>query len=363
MVLAAGGLWVLRDDGGSAPALGSTTTVPPTTTTRPLVDDAAAYELAYLSTEGEQTTVFLTDGRGEATDVVARLDGRAEALRWSPDGSRLLLDGDATGDFEVYVVTVDGGDVRNLTGAPGSSEGGASWSPDGERVAFFSDRDGTFAGYVAPAAGGAPTRVTPEGQVVSWLTWSPDGRTLAYAVTGQGVASEVWVVAADGTGARRLTELPGAAMPRFSPDGTSLALVGQEEGQPATDIYVVDVASGATERAGGSEHPDAFPTWTADGASLYFTGEAPNEEEDGGFADDVYRLDLEGGDVAVVTEDPVGVEAEPTPTDDGRLLAFSIRRSGDQEVFVANGDGSGAIPISRSPRADASPAWRPGTGP
>ncbi len=362
IVALAAGVVLLTGSDGDGPAAGPTTTLPPTTTTRPLVDDADAYELAYLSTEGERTTIFLTDGMGSETDVVAELDGRAEALRWSPDGGRLLLDGDATGDFEVYVVEVDGGAVRNLSAAPGSSEGGATWSPDGQRVAYFSDVDGGFAGYVVPVEGGAPVRVTPPEQVVSWLDWSPDGTRLAYAVTGTGVSSEVWVVGADGTGARRLTDLPGAAMPRFSPDGASVAVVGQDEGDATSEIYVVDVATGATERAGGSEHPDAFPTWTADGDALYFTGEAPNEEEDGGFADDVFLVDVGTGEVAVVTEDPIGVEAEPTPTGDARLVAFSIRRGGDQEVFVANGDGSGAIPVSRSPRADASPAWRPGTG-
>lgn len=365
VALAAGTVaWTARDDDGAAPGgPASTASTASTTTTRPLASDADRYQLAYLSSDDEQTTIFLTDGAGEDTDVVARLEGRAEALRWSPDGSQLLLDGDPTGDFEVYAVDAASGEVRNLTGAGDSAEGGASWSPDGTRVAFFSDREGGFAAYVAPAGGGAPQRVTPPGQVVSWVEWSPGGDQLVYVVAGTGVASEVWAVGADGSGPRRLTDLPGAAMPRFSPDGSQVALVGQPAGEATPDVYVVDVATGATERAGGSEHPDAFPTWSPDGSEIYFTGETPNEEEDGGAADDVYRVPADGGEVEVVTEDPVGVEAQPGLTADGRLLAFSIRRGGDQEVFVANADGSGAIPVSRSERADAFPAWRPGTGP
>jgi len=62
--------------------------------------------------------------------------------------------------------------------------------------------------------------------------------------------------------------------------------------------------------------------------------------------------------------DLLGVkESELQPTADGRLIVFSVARLRDKEVFVANADGSGAIPVSRSDRKDSFGAWRPGTGP
>lgn len=360
----AGGLAVVTLGAGRADRTGDGPDPPSTTTTaRPLTRRAADHQIAYLSTDGAATTIFLTDGTGASTRVLARLPGRAERLAWSPDGARLLLDGDAAGDFELQVVDATSGAAFALAPSPASNEGGASWSPDGTRVAFFSDRDGDFAGYVVDSAGGEPTRITPPGLgAVTDLAWSPDGRSMAFA-TSAGVDGEVWIVAADGTGARRVTELAGATQPAWSPDGRALAISAQPVGASSADIHVVDVESGDDERVASTEHRDGFPVWAPDGASVYFVAEVPNDDADGGAADDILRVDLDGGGPVAVTADPISIESELAVTPDGELVAFSVTRLGDKEVFVANGDGTGAIPVSRSERLDAFAAWRPGTGP
>lgn len=352
------GVAVVRGDGSGA-ASGTETT----TTTRPLSADAKSHELAFLSTGADGTTVFLTDGVGSEISPLATLGGRAERLLWSPDGTRLLLDGDAAGDFELQVVDAGTGAVTALAASPSSSEGGASWSPDGTQVAFFSDREGRFAGYVVDVAGGAPRRVTPADlPAVTDLAWSPDGTQLAFS-TSENADSAVWVVGTDGAGARQVGELPGSTQAAWSPDGKSLAVSAQPVGEPSADIYLLDVASGEGERLAGTEYRDAFPVWAPDGESLYFVAATPNDDAEGGAADDIFRVPLAGGDPVEVTSDPISVESELTFTADGELIALSVTRGGNKEIFVANRDGSGAIPLSRSERLDAFAAWRPGTGP
>ena len=357
-----------KDDGGAA-ADGSagrrttTTAAAATTTLAPLDRAAKSYGLAYLSTDAKGTTVFLTDGAGTKTDVVAKVPGRAEALQWSPDGDRLLLDGDGTGDFELQVVDVGTGKVTPLAPSATSNEGGARWSPDGSQVAFFSDREGDFAGYVVPAAGGEARRVTPPSAPgVGELAWSPDGRRLAFSST-RSVDSDVWTVAADGSGAEQVSTVPGSRQPTWSPDGTLLAISAQPKDAQTAGIFTLDLAGGRSTEVADTPHHDGFPVWDPDGRSVLFVSQVPNDDADGGTADDIYRADLDGGDPEPVIADGISIESEVSPTPDGRLLVFSVQRLNDQEVFVANDDGSGAIPVSRSERFDSWGAWRPGTGP
>lgn len=354
------------DGGSDGAASAPSSTVPLVTTTvpAPLTEGAEDWQLAYLSTDATETTIFLTDAKGEDQEVVAKVPGRAEALRWSPDGSKLLLDGDGSGDFEVSVVDVETGEVTVLAPSPGSNEGGAAWSPDGTQVAFFSNREGPgFAGYVVPATGGEPVRISPpEAQQVADLAWSPDGTAIAFSNT-DGLDSSVWTVAPDGTGARQVSTEPGSTQPAWSPDGEVLAISAQPTGEPAAGIYLLDPATGDTTELWNSPYRDAFPVWAPEGDRVYFVSAVPNDDTDGGDADDILVVDLEGGDAEPVISDPISVESELAPTPDGMLIAVSVQRLGDKEVFVANADGSGAIPISRSERIDAWAAWRPGTGP
>jgi TolB protein len=88
------------------------------------------------------------------------------------------------GDWEAYVVNLDGSGLRNLSNSPTSSDGLPTISPDGGWVAFLSDRDGWWAVWVTPLAGGEATKLfdlpdsTPWGAAGDdWMTerisWAP----------------------------------------------------------------------------------------------------------------------------------------------------------------------------------------------
>jgi len=363
LALLVGGCSGNDEDGGKKTTSTTAEAAVTTTALAPLAKGAELWELAYLSTDEKQTTVFLTDGKGSETDVVAKVDGRAEVLRWSPDGSKLLLDGDATGDFEIAIIDAASGEAQAVAPSLTSNEGGAAWSPDGRSIAFFSNRDGGFAGYVAPAAGGEPVRVSPpEAEGVGDLAWSPDGTRIAFS-TSFGVDSDVWVVNADGTDPKKVSTLAGSTQPAWSPDGDLLVISAQPVGAESAGIFTLDPVTGTTEELTNTEFRDAFPVWSPDGRFIYFVSAVANDDADGGAADDILRVDLDGGEPEPVISDPISVESEIALSPDGLLLAFAVQRLGDKEVFVANADGTGAIPVSRSERIDAWAAWRPGTGP
>jgi hypothetical protein len=79
-----------------------------------------------------------------------------------------------SGNWEAYVMGLDGGGVVNISNSPGSSDGLPTLSPDGQWVAFASDREGAWAVYVAPAGGGQATKVFAFPKGNPWATGDRD---------------------------------------------------------------------------------------------------------------------------------------------------------------------------------------------
>lgn len=132
---------------------------------------------------------------------------------WSPSGTHIAFwssrdhcsSGDNIGATELYVMRADGTNVRKLGTAINSQS--PVFSPDGTKIAFASDRDGNFEIYVMTAEGGEQTRLTTNGAEDTDPTWSPDGTRIAFrsARNGGGIysmkpdGSDVRLVVSGGT--------------------------------------------------------------------------------------------------------------------------------------------------------------------
>lgn len=67
---------------------------------------------------------------------------------WSPDGLNIAFSSDRTGNSEIWVIRVSGGDAVQVTHDSGS-DSEPSWSPDGSRIAFTSNRSGNDDVWIA----------------------------------------------------------------------------------------------------------------------------------------------------------------------------------------------------------------------
>lgn len=130
----------------------------------------------------------------KAGGVARRLtSGAGEELfpKFSPDGRWIAFTGDYAGTHQVYVISVDGGeprqltyynDVGNLPPRGGVDNEVLDWSPDGTEVLFNANRvpwgDRMSRPYVVPVAGGMETPLpVPVGGVGMF---SPDGSKYVY---------------------------------------------------------------------------------------------------------------------------------------------------------------------------------------
>jgi len=91
---------------------------------------------------------------------------------------QLLYMSQETGDWEVYLVSIQGGAPRNLSQSPRSHDGLGTFAPDGKLVAFVSNRDGWGVWAVKPDGTGLtklfglPGPLTGE-WIEEQISWGP----------------------------------------------------------------------------------------------------------------------------------------------------------------------------------------------
>ncbi|MDY7041799.1 MAG: tetratricopeptide repeat protein [Chloroflexota bacterium] len=98
------------------------------------------------------------------------------ALAFSPDGRELAYMSNVGRNWNIYVVTVPEGQVRQLT-RNAADDGLPVWSPDGEHIAFISDRDGEWGIYLMNPNGSEQRKILELGTehpnwVEETLSWS-----------------------------------------------------------------------------------------------------------------------------------------------------------------------------------------------
>jgi len=96
----------------------------------------------------------------------------------SPNGDWIAIAAvkyqDGQENQDLYLITSQGGSARQLTAYPGY-DGCPRWSPDGSLLAFLSDRTGQRQIYILPMAGGEAHPVSTIKNGIQDFLWSPNG--------------------------------------------------------------------------------------------------------------------------------------------------------------------------------------------
>jgi Tol biopolymer transport system component len=171
---------------------------------------------------------------GELTPLPTSIAGGL-GFQVSPDGTMVTYVSDVEGYGQVYIASLDGTDVQQVTHSQTNGPGipdFPDWSPDGTAIAYVSgvEGDGIRSVFVFDLATGETSRVTKEktpGLGALFPQFSPDGASIVYeGYRGDGYGVRSVPV----TGGKSTLLLGGgkndvwASFPTFSPDGSALAV-------------------------------------------------------------------------------------------------------------------------------------------
>jgi dipeptidyl aminopeptidase/acylaminoacyl peptidase len=303
------------------------------------MEDKWDSELWIVNADGSQNRFFVKGG----------------GARWAPDGKRILYlaDGEPKGS-QIFVrwVDVDGPatPVTHVVETPRNPR----WSPDGKSIAFSM--------YVAEKNSLA-IAMPAEPKGAKWTATPRFVETLHYRQDQVGFLEDgyihLFVVTADGGTPTALTsgkwsvgagnELRGSATIEWTPDSKTILFDGlrdadAERKYQTSQIYAVDVTSGAIREVVGSPGAWARPAISPDGRQVAFSGYPPSGKTH--TVSDLYVVPISGGAMKKLggdfDRDPLNRRWAP----DGSGVFFDAQDRGSQNVYFAAVAGGAVKPVT-----------------
>ena len=222
--------------------------------------DRSSNHLLYLSYKSMEPALYLVNLKAQTEAKITSPHGRVIGGTLSPDGEQIVAAIERGGITNLYLLTRDGAEIRQLTDTSGINVSPA-FSPDGERMAFTSDRSGTPQIYVMSLSGGSPKRITYSGDYNTTPVFSPKGDKLAYQSRESG-RFDIWTIPVGGGDPTQVTDGNGSnEYPSWSPDGRYLAFSSTRAHNSRIYIMMVGnrkIISALTEGNGN----DSCPAWS-----------------------------------------------------------------------------------------------------
>src|SRR4051812_45321460 len=273
--------------------------------------------------DGYETSLWSVAADGSGASARMTSGTRDAQPRWSPDGKRLafvrapLKDGKPQ-DPQIFVLPLGGGEAWQLTDVP-EGAGAPVWSPDGKRIAFLCDANEKDIEKQKKEKSGRK-RVQDEKKDDKKEEAKPSAGETA---TGEGSAKPV----ADA--AKKTPE----ESDHESDVRTITSAVYRANGAGYLDpkhvahLWVVDVPASAEEPVAAKQlttgkYDEDDPTWSRDGALLYFTTDRVAEPYYELPQTDIYSVPSNGGAATRIAALNLGIGAMSL-SPDGKRVAFT----------------------------------------
>lgn len=200
------------------------------------------------------TDIFVVDRDGGELRQLTDAPGYDAEGAYSTDGRQIAFCSMRDGDPDIYIMNADGSEVRQLTNAPGY-DGGPFISPDGRWVVFRSDRqqEGFLQLYVVSTDGQREMALT-NNNGVNWAPyWHPSKPYIVWTGADHSDPDarpnyDLWLMRYGQSDDKivpeklwRLTDHPAAdVLPVFSPDGKHLMWTSNRTPDRSSQLFLAD---------------------------------------------------------------------------------------------------------------------------
>ncbi len=223
------------------------------------------YTLAAGATEPSKLNITVSGDRPGTLPALKNVTAQIESSDLSSAGERVIFS--ARG--ELFSVPRKDGVIRNLSNTPAVREMSVALSPDGKTLAYLSDATGEYELYVRKVEGGEAVQLTKDGK--SWRlapVWAPDSKSVLVSDS----ENRLFLTTLDGrsTLIDQSTRAHAISEYVFSPDSKHVAYV-KANATSMNEIWWFNRATGAKQRVLGGQFDAATPCFDPAGRYLYFT--------------------------------------------------------------------------------------------
>jgi Tol biopolymer transport system component/DNA-binding winged helix-turn-helix (wHTH) protein len=305
----------------------------------------------YVKQIGNDSSLRLTHGAKDIYSV---------RPAWSPDGKNIAFCrwAPSAADSGIFLISPLGGPERKISSTTCAEKFGniLSWSADGRQLAFLhhpadSPFDEAIGLFLLSLSSLEETRVKTNCNIVQTPAFSPRGDYLAWACADNLSSVPIYLQRlSDGKVTELMHSVQGVGGLAWSGDGRRIVF---SHGYIGGDLWEVALTR--------PNQPDKLPFGhDTEDLAISFTGRRLAYKQTHSNVN-IWRVDLANSQVpAQKIVASSRVQAAPDYSPDGTRIAFQSNRSGSNEVWVCDSDGSNATQLSSfGIRMTGTPRWSP----
>ncbi len=257
---------------------------------------------------------------------------------WSPNGKEIVFTTNLTGRFNLWKVNAEGGWPVQLSQSDDRQYGG-TWSPDGKWIVFESDQGGgeIYDLFAIPSNGGEIINLTNTPDISeNSAVWSPDGSRMAISYKPKTASAiDVAILNWKTREVHNLTQektknhVWGGTF--WSPDGKYIYATRTDAGFNDSDVYRVDVATGASENLTPhqGQNRSSVSAVSPDGRTLLITSDKP-----GGYPN-VAFLDIATQKITWATDTKWEAQSGDF-SPDGKQFSYLVNEDGRSDAYLGD---------------------------
>lgn len=294
-------------------------------------------------------------GHTFANDILETLTGRKGFYL-----SKFIATTDKSGYKEVITMNWDGSNLDPLT-SDRSVAISPNWSPDGKSVIYsiYTKKVGSaqqnLTMFIHDLVKGKRSILSNRNGLNSGGSFSPDGKYVYLTISKNGTPN-IYKINLKGEEQAQLTKGPSGAMNvevSVSPDGNKLAFSSDRGGSPM--IYTMNSDGTNVQRRTFQGKYNSTPTWSSDGKKIAFAGQIETYF-------DIFTMDADGGNIVRITTalKASGKRAsneDPSFSPDGRYIVYTSDRTGKNQIYLNNLDGSNEHRVTNDSYNYFKPKW------
>ncbi len=261
------------------------------------------------------------------------------------------LSGD--GYWQIWVMDPDGKNQGQITTSP-QDKRDPTWLAGGAKIAFRTSNSELFG---VNLNGQNEIPYLQEYGVVTNPDFSPARDEIIFVRfepaldPNGGDVSDIWKWNSEHQRAAMLTQDHRAKyQPKFSQDGRRIAFVKSDETRANYHIWMMDTDGGNQKQLTWGTGYDTHPEFSRDQQSLTFS----SNRENGFF--DIYVMDLRTDKARKLTGYQ-GLDTHSSFSLDGEKIVYVSDRSGAQQIWVMNTDGTNPVQLTFEQGESIDPEW------